>query len=107
MTLRPSDLAGLLVAALLLLWLAFSAGRGCAPTRAPKPQTLPEIKAQRATEQDVHEMRERLAAEDAEDAAKWQAQIDEAAAPPADGDPDTQLLALAALARQAKARSKR
>lgn len=93
-----------LVVLVLLLALA---GTQCPSPPKPRNTPLPEIKAQRATEQDVQEMRVRLAAEDAEDAAKWQAQIDEAAAPPADGDPDTQLLALAALARQAKARSKR
>ena len=102
MTLRPSDLAGLLVASLLLLWLAFSAGRGGGPSRP-----APELKAQRATEADVFALRERLAAEDAADAAEWQAQIDYATAAPEDGDTDTQLEQLAALARQAKARNKR
>jgi len=93
--------------AVVLVLLPALAGTRCPGPATPKDRPLPELKAQRATEADVTEMRQRLAEQDAADAAKWQAQIDEAAAPPADGDPDTQLLALAALARQAKQRGKR
>jgi len=90
----------------MLIWLAFAAGRGCGTDAPPKDRPAPEVKAQRAAEEDVAALRERLAAEDVADAAAWQAQIDHATVVP-DGDTDAQLQQLAALARQAKQRNKR
>lgn len=105
-TSRPWAALAAAPAVLMLIWLAFAAGRGCG-TDAPPKRPAPEVKAQRAAEEDVAALRERLAAEDVADAAAWQAQIDLAVTTTEDGDTDTQLQQLAALARQAKQRNKR
>lgn len=106
-TTRRPDMLAAATGVLLLLWLAVSWGRGCSsPPPKPRRTPAPELKAQRATEEDVFALRERLAAEDVADAAAWQAQIDHATTAPEDGDTDTQLQRLAALARAAKARRK-
>ena len=109
MTSHPRPWAALAAApaVLMLIWLAFAAGRGCGTDAPPKDRPAPEVKAQRAAEEDVAALRERLAAEDVADAAAWQAQIDIATVAPEDGDTDAQLQQLAALARQAKQRNKR